>query len=257
MESIKITKIKDDQKDIVSDLLAEEVPFTINIEEEELVTLLCSPEDLYDLVLGFLFTSGIIKTAGDVKKIILNTEQWTATVKLCKQNVSPQIIFKRLYTSGCGRGILFYNMFDIASRTKITSGFKVKSDLIMKLMINFQKQSGQYLKTAGTHSAALANKKNILIFREDIGRHNAIDKVIGAGLKQGVTFAQVMLLTSGRISSEVLFKTQKCRIPVIISRSAPTNQAVKLARNLGITLVGFARGRRMNVYSQGDRIIHG
>jgi len=257
MESIKITKIKDGRKDIVNDLLAEEIPFTINIDGEELVTLLCSPEDLYDLVLGFLFTSGIIKKPEDIKKIILNTEQWIAAVKLCKQNISRELIFKRLYTSGCGRGTLFYNMFDISNRTKLTSSFKVKSDLIMKLMINFQKQSSQYLKTAGTHSAALANKKNILIFREDIGRHNAIDKVIGAGLKQNITFTQVMLLSSGRISSEVLLKTQKCRIPVIISRSAPTNQAVKLARDLGLTLVGFVRGRRMNVYSQGGRIIHG
>ncbi len=121
-------------------------------------------------------------------------------------------------------------------------------------MTDFQKESKIYLQTGGVHSAALADNAGILIFKEDIGRHNAIDKVIGQGLREKVDFSNKIMITSGRISSEVLLKTQKCRIPLIVSKSAPTNQAVKLAKDMGITLIGFARGARMNVYSEEARI---
>ncbi len=112
-----------------------------------------------------------------------------------------------------------------------------------------------YSKTGGVHSAALASENEIFIFKEDIGRHNAIDKVIGEGLKKECVFESKIMISSGRISSEVLFKVQKARIPLLVSQSAPTNQAVKLARDMEITLVGFARGNRMNVYSKEERII--
>ena len=103
-------------------------------------------------------------------------------------------------------------------------------------------------------TAAVADLKEILIFREDIGRHNAVDKVIGSALSKGILLEDKILFSTGRISSEIIFKTQKCKIPAIASRSAPTNQAVKLAKDLNITLVGFARGNRMNIYSNEERI---
>ncbi len=122
-------------------------------------------------------------------------------------------------------------------------------------MLMFQKRSEGYLSTGGTHSAALAEGRSILVFKEDIGRHNAIDKVIGSRLADKEDFGNKIMITSGRISSEVLLKIQKCSIPLIVSRSAPTNQAVKLAKDMDITLVGFARGSRMNVYNGQERII--
>ena len=110
--------------------------------------------------------------------------------------------------------------------------------------------------TGGTHSAALSDGKDILVFREDIGRHNAIDKVVGYALVKNVTLKNTLLITSGRISSEVLFKVRKGGIPMVVSKSAPTNQAVKLAREMDITLIGFARGSRMNVYN-GEKTVNG
>jgi len=253
MEAFTITKIRENVREIAEDVVAQEVPFTLNLGKLELVTLLCSPFDLEDLARGFLFTSGIIKNLSDIKRITIDSQRWSCYIDVADTEVE-KLMFKRLYTSGCGRGALFYNVLDIMHRSKIISEFKINSAAVGKLMLNFQKRSEVYLKTGGVHSAALADKAGILSFREDIGRHNAIDKVIGYALSQNMTFEDMIMITSGRISSEVVFKVKKCGMPIIISRAAATNQAVRLAREMNLTLVGFVRGSRMNVYSAEERI---
>ncbi len=254
MESFTITKVRRNVREVVEDAVAQEVPFTLNLGELELVTLLCSPFDLEDLVRGFLFTSGLIKDLNEIKRMTIDSQRWSCYIEMTNTEVD-NLMFKRLYTSGCGRGTLFYNALDIMHRSKIISEFKVNSAAVSKLMLDFQKRSEVYLKTGGTHSAALADEKGILALREDIGRHNAIDKVIGYALSQTKTFEDKILITSGRVSSEVVFKVKKCGIPIIISRAAATNQTVRLAREMNLTLVGFARGSRMNVYSAEERIV--
>ena len=254
MESFKIKQIKANAVNSLDDFVAEEIPFTLNISDRELVTLLCTPGDLDNLVKGFLFTSGLIKKVVQIKKIVIDQQKWTAYVELVDDIQMEELVFKRLYTSGCGRGTLFYNALDIMHRSKIKSELKIKNTLISRLMADFQKKSETYLKTGGVHSAAMANSEKILFFAEDIGRHNAIDKAIGTVLSENESFEDKILITSGRISSEVIFKMRKCQTPIVISKSAPTNQAVKLSRDMNITLVGFARGNRMNIYSGFERI---
>ncbi|MBI5554995.1 MAG: formate dehydrogenase accessory sulfurtransferase FdhD [Elusimicrobia bacterium] len=253
MEQIKIVKIKDNLRDVVEDLVTEEVPLTLIVGGEEFITLLCSPQDLEDLCAGFLFTNGLLTPPQDVEKIVIDQERWTANITLREESKVKGLVFKRLYTSGCGRGALFYNVADVIYRSKNASVLKISVLKLKDLMLSFQKRSELYLKTGGVHSAGLA-QDNIFVFREDIGRHNALDKVIGRGLQDGVDFSKTLMVTSGRISSEVIFKIQKCGIPMIISRSAPTDQAVKLAKDMGLTLVGFARGTRMNIYSGAERV---
>lgn len=254
IRKFKITRLKEKEKELLEDSVVREIPLTLKLAEKELVTLLCTPADLEDLTTGFLFTSGIINKAGDIKEIIIDRERWISYAELVDKNNMEELAFKRLYTSGCGRGILFYNIADIANRAKITSDLSIRAEKINVLMGDLQKKSGVYRLTGGTHSAAIADAGGIVLFREDIGRHNAIDKVVGGGLKRGFSFGDKIILTSGRISSEVLLKIQKCGVPVIVSRGAPTDQAVMLARDMQVTLVGFARGSRMNIYSSGERI---
>lgn len=255
MKSFNIKQIKAGKEKVIDDFIAEEVPFTINIGDREIVTLLSTPENLKELSVGFLFTSGLIKKANEIKKIVIDEQKWVIYIDLIDDIQMEKLVFKRLYTSGCGRGTLFYNALDIMYRSKINSGLKIKNTLISGLMTNFQKKSETYLKTGGVHSAAIADGEKILFFAEDIGRHNAIDKVIGAALLEGEGLGEKVLITSGRISSEVVFKMRKCQIPIVISKSAPTDQAVKLSREMNITLIGFARGSRMNVYSADERVI--
>ncbi|MGE5173223.1 MAG: formate dehydrogenase accessory sulfurtransferase FdhD, partial [Betaproteobacteria bacterium] len=127
-------------------------------------------------------------------------------------------------------------------------------DDIRNLLNNFRTISKLYLETGGVHSAALSDGKGILFFSEDIGRHNAVDKIIGKAFLKSVSVENKILITSGRITSEIMTKAGRNRFPILISRAAPSCMAVSYAEDLGITLVGFARGDRMNIYTWPKRI---
>jgi FdhD protein len=118
----------------------------------------------------------------------------------------------------------------------------------------FQHRSQIYRTTGGVHSAVLCDTGNIIVFSEDIGRHNAVDKIFGECILNGITTDDRIIITSGRVSSEIVLKIARRNVPIIVSKSAPTDLGVRLADNLGVTLVGFVRGRRMNVYTHAGRI---
>ncbi|MBI4656440.1 MAG: formate dehydrogenase accessory sulfurtransferase FdhD [Elusimicrobia bacterium] len=254
MKNFEIIIFRDQRKIKKNDWITEEIPLTINLNEKELVTLLCSPMDLKELVFGFLFTSGFIKGKTDVKNLIINQERWRANVDVVNENITEKLFFKRLYTSGCGKGVIYYNPLDLIQRMRIPLTLTIKGEEIISLLKEFQRSSDEFKKTGAVHSAALCNQEKIIILKDDIGRHNAIDKIIGAAILADINFEDKIILTSGRISSEILLKTNRCKIPLIASGSAPTNQAVKFARELNITLIGFIRGNRMNIYSGEERI---
>jgi len=254
METFRVIKIKDSNIEEVNDVVTREVPFTLTIDDKELVTLACSPHNLEDLAIGFLFTSGLIQSVSDIKKVTIDEKQWNVFVEFDNPLQTEEMFFKRIYTSGCGRGILFYNPLDIMYRSKIISDFAVDAARISSLISEFGRSSQSYLQTGGTHSAAIANNQGIVVFREDIGRHNAIDKVIGHMVAGGNSFSNTLLMTSGRVSSDVIFKVRRSNIAIIVSKSAPTDQAVRHAQSMDITLIGFARGKRMNIYSAEKRI---
>jgi len=158
-------------------------------------------------------------------------------------------------TSGCGRGASFYSAADTQDLAKVESQIGVSTPEVFALVSEFHHRSQSYRATGGVHSAALSDAKGILVFSEDIGRHNAIDKVFGECFLKDIPTDDRMIITSGRISSEILLKAAKRKIPVVISKSAPTNLGVKLATDLGITLIGFVRGKRMNVYTHSWRLM--
>jgi len=198
----------------------------------------------------------MITDATEITNLSIDKKLWTANVSVDNDRNFVEMQQKRVYTSGCGRGVQFYSLSDMALKgRKIESAFSVKSDTIRALVSEFQHQSELFQKTGGVHSAALARVNAITVFRDDIGRHNAIDKVVGNTIIERSDFDDIILLTSGRISSEVILKAAKCGIPIVVSRSAVTNQAVLLSQHFGITLVGFARGKRLNIYSGGERIL--
>ena len=111
-----------------------------------------------------------------------------------------------------------------------------------------------YEKTGCVHQVTLFNINETVIIKEDIGRHNAVDKVIGAALQCGVKFGETIICSSGRLSSDMILKAASAGIPVVVSRTAPTSLAIDIAEEMGITLIGFARGKRMNIYTHPKRI---
>ncbi|MFH1575035.1 MAG: formate dehydrogenase accessory sulfurtransferase FdhD, partial [Acidobacteriota bacterium] len=222
---------------------------------EQLVTVLCSPGSLEALTVGFLASEGMIRTKEEITGLTLDDERGIIRIRTVEDKTADGKLFmKRVLTTGCGRGMAFYSYADLDRKKKVLSDLRVTSEEVLSLSRRFQGASDLYRSTHGVHSAALCDNHDILVFAEDIGRHNAVDKVLGRCLMEGIAVNDRILITSGRISSEILFKTAGSGIPVLVSKSAPTDMGVELARELGITLIGFVRGGGMNVYAGQERI---
>ncbi len=254
IERFPILRITKEDKSNIEAVVAREFPLTIILNNQELVTLLCSPQDLKYLAIGFLFSEGLLSSKDEIQKITVDEQRGVVRVETVEDKAFIQdVLSKRLVTSGCGAGATFFRVVDAAGQ-KVESRMKIAADEIFALVKEFQHSSEVYLATHGVHSAALCDRKNILVFKEDIGRHNAIDKIFGECVLNDIPTDDKVIVTSGRISSEILNKVAKRGIPIIISISAPTSVGVRASDNLGITLVGSVRGKGMNVYTNDWRI---
>ena len=245
--------IKESQKQ-VEDTVVTEFHLTIVLNNRELVTLLCSPAKLDFLTIGFLYSEGLINSKDIIKDIVLDPERGVINVTTKEPVKSPEdILSRRIIASSGGKGAS--SLSAIHPQSRIDSQIHISPPEVLNLIQEFVHHSELFAATGGVHGAALCDTKAILVFSEDIGRHNAIDKIFGQSLLEGIPTEDRAIITSGRISSEILLKVAKRNIPVIISKSAPTDLGVRLADQLGITLIGFVRGKRMNVYSHEWRIV--
>ena len=254
VEGFPIQRVTKEGKQDSEDVVTIELPLTIIVNNKELTTLLCSPTDLKYLAIGFLASEGLIKGKAEIKKIIVDEKRGVARVEAVEDKELAPDVFKRLITSGCGRGVSFHSAADVQEQSKVESQTTISNVEVFTLVREFQHRSQVFKTTGGVHSAALCDTKNILVFNEDIGRHNAIDKIFGECMLTDIPTDDRIIITSGRVSSEILLKVAKRNIPILISKSAPTNLGVRLANGLGITLIGFVRGERMNVYASGWRV---
>ncbi len=256
VEKIPIWRLTEEGRSNIEDAVAREFPLTIILNNQELVTLLCSPADLKYLAIGFLFSEGLLTDKDAIKKIFVDDQRGVARVETKEDNaLANELVFKRFITSGCGRGASFYSAADVQDQAKVESQTQMSTHEVLSLVSDFQHRSQIFRATGGVHSAALCDTKSILVFNEDIGRHNAIDKIFGECILKDIPTDERVIITSGRISSEILLKVAKRNIPIIISKSAPTDLGVKLANDLGISLLGFVRGKRINAYTNDWRIV--
>lgn len=253
-KKISLLRIDSSEASRVDDVVAVEDPLTLFVDGTELVTLLYTPPLAEELALGYLLSEGIIAMMDDVRMVsAVKDGVDVRLVSPVKLDTAGRV---RVLTSGCGGGITFTHPKGLKQLKKITSVFTVTTAEVAGLVASFRTGSGLFEETGGVHSAAIADRGKILAFAEDIGRHNAVDKVFGICLKQGIGTADKILLSTGRVSSEILVKCVKRGLPVLVSRSAPTSLAVELAARFDITLIGFARGKRMNIYSGEQRVTH-
>ena len=253
-EKFPIQRFTTEEKTELEALVIKEIPLTIILNNQELVTLLCSASDLKYLAIGFLSSEGFLHSKDEIKQVNVNERAGVVRVETTGDNKeTSDRMFKRLITSGCGRGAAFYSAADVETR-KVISDTTISVMEVFALSHKFQNHSELYLSTRGAHSSALCDNTKILVSNEDVGRHNAIDKVFGQCLLKDIPSKDRIIITSGRISSEILHKVAKQEIPIIISKSVPTNLGVRLSNDLGITLVGYVRGKKMNVYSNAQRI---
>ncbi|MBT9282335.1 MAG: formate dehydrogenase accessory sulfurtransferase FdhD [Hydrogenibacillus schlegelii] len=252
-----VLKLRGDRAEWIEDVVAAEMPLTVMVGGEELATILCSPIDLEDLVLGFLASEGLVRTMKDVRSISIDEARGVSYVELAHPPALDfRALHRRTYGSCCGRGrAQFYFQSDLKTAKYAVSEVVLTADDVQAIMRVFRQRSMLFKQTGGVHNAALVTKEGILLMRSDIGRHNALDKLYGAWLKQPFALSDKAIAFSGRLSSEVVLKVAKIGVGLIISKSAPTALGLSLAEALNITVVGFARGEEMNVYTHPERIV--
>lgn len=239
----------------MEEVLVVEQPVTIYFNNRELVTLLCTPEYLEDLAVGFLVGEGFLVEPQDLEAVTADYQGGQVWVSSLKEDILTSKTFLRRYlTTGCGKGTGFYSFDDVRRLKPLEKSLRVAPTEVLALVQGLQERSLLFRATGGVHSGALGKGEKIAVYREDLGRHNAVDKIIGYCWRQRIEPQRYMLVISGRVSSEILLKTAKAGIEVLVSRSAPTRLAVEWAQQLGITLIGFARGGRFNVYTHPERV---
>jgi len=251
----EIVRFEGDRPSVEDEFIATEFPLTVLLNGHEFATMVCSPTHLEDLLIGFLASEGIIRFYDEITSLSIDEENGFAHVEINKALEFAQTDHsKRFIGSCCGKSRQFYFKSDVKTAKTITSRLTISVHQCYSLMDQLQQQSKQFQKTGGVHNAALSTADNLLTIRTDIGRHNALDKVYGDILKNRIPLKDKVIVFSGRISSEVLLKVSKIGVGIILSKSAPTDLALKLADDLGITAIGFIRNDKMNIYTHPERI---
>jgi FdhD protein len=253
--NIDVICFKDGKKKAVRQPIATEVPCTIQVNGDELGTMLCTPANLKEFAVGYLFTSGLIQGVDEVLDFYCDEKTWRLDIATAHR-IDPALLGKRIYTSGCGKGVMYDNMINLAARHPIESTFTVNPENLVACMRWLLGCSRLHRETHGVHTVAISlNGALPETSFDDIGRHNAVDKALGHCLLHGTDLSRAILMGTGRISSEILQKVRRAYIPLLLSRGAPTHQTVLQARDMGITVVGFARGGNFTVYTHAERVI--
>ena len=221
-----------------------EQPLTVYVNGERFLTLLCSPFDLEPLVLGYLWMEKVIAGLDEVTGLSVSEVDGRADVTLTRPVTLPT---ERILTSGCGGGITF--RIDPRLFPRVRSTLKVKPEALAARLHDLLRDARHYHASRGIHGAALADADRVLLIAEDVGRHNAVDKLKGLALLRGLPTDDRILLSTGRVSSEMLLKAARMGVPLIASRTSPTEMAVALAEQLGITVAGYVRGDGLNLYA--------
>ena len=218
----------------------------LHVNGQELATLMCTPHDLDLLALGFLRSENIIQGMQDVRLVKACPSQTCVEVWLNRADFTPP---KRvIITSGCGGGITFVDL--TAKSAPLSSEIQVLPDQIGRLMRSLQ--SRQAIR--GMHTTALAEGEDLLVVIEDVGRHNTIDKIWGYCLREAIDPRDRILVTTGRISSEMLSKAARMQVPIVVSRTSPTSLSLSLAEAWNLTLIGYTRSNSFNVYTGLTRV---
>jgi len=216
------------------------------------VRLLASPFQLEDLAVGFLLSEGLVSRPADIVSVKEGGASTTLFVEARTEAPDPVMLAGAARTSGCGGGITMGT--GAGALAPVASDLRAGADEILSLAREFERSSVHFRRTGCVHACGLARQGRLVLLREDVGRHNALDKVLGAALGGSIDLESSIVLLSGRISSEMVTKAARTGVSLLVSRGAPTATAVEMARDLGVCVAGFVRGGRMNVYTHADRV---
>lgn len=250
---VTYTGYYDGESRSVRGVVPTEETITVDVNGQPLVRLMCTPTRVKDLALGFLLNEGLIGSLDDVAVLELCGDGRTVDIWLEHDVELPEL---RAITSGCSGGTTFDDLSSV--HHQIESDLCVTSPQVTDLMERLSRAAALYHRSGGVHTAALATVTDgveLVCVASDVGRHNTLDKIAGVCLRKGQSTRGGVLLTSGRVSSEMVNKVAYMNVPVVVSRTSPTSLSVKLAKAWGITLIGYTRRRSFRVYSGGDRVV--
>ena len=260
VRQVEITKIDLSTGKVqkIIDYVAEEVPLQLFVNTTFWATILCSPTNLKELAVGHLLSEGIVKSIEEIEEVTLKEKENTCIVKLkpsikVEDRVQISRLHARVILSACGSGSPYQYKGKIP---KVESPLTVKAQVIFDSVNQLNFKAEGFRQTGGLHVAAIYKGDGSLVsLAEDVGRHNAVDKVIGMAALGKVDFSGCFVALSGRISGDVAFKAAKVGLPIVASLAAALSSGIATAEESNVTLAGFVRGKRLNIYTSPERII--
>lgn len=227
-----------------------ETPVSLTVNGQEWMTLMCTPLDLEALAVGFLFNEGVIRSREEISLLEVCASQTNVDVWLTHPAEKPQD-WRR--TTGCVGGATAVRLETLSPT--LADGFVFPAQVILRLMEELLAKQDLYRQSGGVHTSILSDGEKVLACGEDVGRHNSLDKVAGKCLLQGLSPAHRILVTTGRISSEMIQKAARIGAAMVISRTSATSLSIRLAQKWGLTLIGYARKGQFTVYTHPQRIL--
>jgi len=244
-----------------TDHVAEEKPLHLFINNTHYVTILCSPTLQKELAVGYLLSEGVLRSVDEIGEIRLLKEgkcqvqfKWGVDAE---RRIAVSQPFTRLVLTACGSPDYWplSKLIDRLHLQKLPPDFKVKAEVVSEAVRRLNTLAETFRKTGGVHVAALyAGNGELITCAEDVGRHNAVDKVIGVCAMKKTNFSQCFLASSGRLTGDIVLKAARMGTPVVASLSAAVDSGIEVAQQTGLTLVGFVRGPRMNIFTFPERI---
>jgi FdhD protein len=232
-----------------------ERPVTIYLNDVEVATTQATPQDLEELAVGFLVAEGLLGDREALTSVNVDTKRGFVWV-VSTEAVPEDLVYRTRYlTSGCGKGVTFSSVGHARGLEHVEEHVTVTADHLYSLVGEMARAAVLYRDTGGMHACGLALDGQLQFVREDVGRHNALDKLLGRAWLDRIDVHRAVLISTGRISYEMAVKAAKAAIPVVASRSAVTDLAAEIGAELGITLVGYARGGKITVYTHPERVL--
>ena len=232
-----------------------ERPLTLFLNAREIVTMMTIGDRPDLLAVGYLLNQGMLRSEDEITGVDYEDDIGTVVVRTKAQTNFEGKLSKKIQTSGCAQGTVFGDLMEDFDKVELNPDAKVKTSWLYQLTKKINTAPSLYLKAGAIHGCVLAQEGRPLIYMEDVGRHNAVDKIAGYMFLNGIAPEDKIFYTTGRLTSEMVIKTVKMRIPVLVSRSGFTAWGVELARKANLTLIGRARGKRFVALAGLERIV--
>ena len=252
----QLVKGKNEIGDNIDLSVVTEKALTIYLNSQEIVTTMTLGDMPKELAIGYLLNQNMLQLDDKINEIEYDEDLEVVIVRTQRKTNYEKKLSKKIRTSGCAVGTVFGDMMERFSDIKLNQSAKIKSSWMTSISKNLMSIPSLYLKAGAIHGCALTFKDNIMAYVEDVGRHNAVDKIAGWMFLNNIKGQDKIFYTTGRLTSEMVIKTVQMEIPILLSRSGFTESGVNLARDAKLTLIGRMKGKRFIILSGENRVVY-